>query len=152
VKLNQRPNQIQPAAICLIITGTLNAGLGVLGVISGLTQMRNPANRSAMDSEAERLGYVTGQFGGLLVFFLNIVVAPMIIYGAVKMISGLSYNWARTASVLAIIPLTSCCFLIGAPIGIWALIVLNKPEVKLFFERGGMDIPPPPPPNYYSPT
>ena len=65
------------------------------------------------------------------------------------MINGSSYNWAKASAILAIIPLTSCCFLIGAPIGIWALMVLNKPEEKRFFEHGGVDLPPPPP-NYYA--
>jgi len=46
------------------------------------------------------------------------------------------------------IPFTSCCFLIGAPIGIWALVVLSKPEVQMFFGRGGANYQPPPPPQY----
>jgi hypothetical protein len=153
MNVNQRPGQIQPAAVCLIITGALNATLGMLGVISGVIRINNPANRPDMVSEAQRLGYDVGQFGGLLVFFLNIVVAPMIIYGALKMLNGTNYNWAKAAAILAIIPLTSCCFLVGAPIGIWALVVLRKPDVKLFFERGGENYqPPPPPPEYYSST
>jgi hypothetical protein len=38
------------------------------------------------------------------------------------------------ASILAMIPcFTSCCCLVGLPIGIYALVVLNKPEVKSAF-------------------
>jgi hypothetical protein len=59
---------------------------------------------------------------------LSLVAAPMIIYGAVKMLNGSSYGWAKASSILAIIPFTSCCFLIGAPIGIWALVVLSNPK------------------------
>jgi len=150
--VNQRPAQLQPVAILLIITGAFNAALGLLGVVSGLYQIVNPGGRAPTGSEAERFGYVTGQLIGLLIFFLSVVAAPVIIYGAVKMLYGSSYNWAKTAAVLAIIPFTSCCFLIGAPIGIWALVALNKPEVKMFFGRDGGDHPPPPPPQYYPPT
>jgi len=151
--MDQKPSQLQPAAICLIITGAINAALGLAFLLGGLMQVINPAKRPAVGSGAERLGYVTGQFIGLLAFFLSFVVAPIIIYGAVRMLNGLSYNWAKAASILAIIPFTSCCFLIGAPIGIWSLVVLRKPEVKMFFERGGANYqqPPPPPPQYYSP-
>lgn len=146
--MGQKPNTVPPA-VCLIITAVLNAALGLLGVASGIMQIINPANRPITGSEAERIGYYTGQSIALVAFLLSFVAAPIILYGAVKLLNGASYNWAKTASILAIIPFTSCCFLIGAPIGIWALVVLSKPEVKMFFGRGGGHIPPPPPPQYY---
>jgi MFS family permease len=149
--VDRTPGQVQPAAICLIITGAINAGLGLFCVISGLIQISSPANRPVTGSEAERLGYFAGQFALLFVFLLGLVAGPVIIYGAVKMFNGSSYGWAKTASILAIIPFTSCCFLIGAPVGIWALVVLSKPEVKMFFWRGE-NYQPPPPPQYYSTT
>jgi hypothetical protein len=146
----QMPAQVQRAAVCLIITGAINAALGLFCVISGLIHISNPAKRPVMGSNAESLGFVTGQLIGLLIFVLGFVAAPIIIYGAIKMLNGSSYGGAKAASILAIIPFTSCCFLIGAPIGIWALVVLSKPEVKLFFERGGANHQPPAPPQYYS--
>jgi len=150
--MDQKPVQLQPAAICLIITGAINAALGLMFLPGGLIQIINPTDRPAMGSRAYNLGYVTGQFIGLLAFFLSFIVAPIIIYGAVKMLNGLSYTWAKAASILAIIPFTSCCFLIGAPIGIWSLVVLSKPEVKMFFGRGGANNQPPPPPQYHPST
>src|SRR5262245_33104356 len=110
MKVDRKPGQVQPAAISLIIVGSLNAALGLLGILSQLMRIGNP-RRPVTGSEAETLGYVTGQFIGLLTFLLSIVAAPMIIYGAVKMLNGLSYGWAKAASILAIIPFTSCCFL-----------------------------------------
>jgi hypothetical protein len=150
--VDQKPAQVQPAAICLIITGALNAALGLLGIISQIIQLSNPAKRSIPGSEAERIGYVSGQFIASSNFFLSLVAAPIIIYGAVKLLNGSSYGWAKAASILAIVPITSCCFLAGAPIGIWALVVLSKPEVKMFFGRGGANHQPPPPPQYHSST
>ena len=38
------------------------------------------------------------------------------------------------ASILAMIPCLSPCCLIGLPIGIWALVILMKPEVKAAFK------------------
>jgi len=147
--MDRKPEPVQPA-VWLIITGSLNAALGLFCVIGGLIQINNPANSPVAVSEAERLGYYTGQFAVIFVFLLGLVSAPVIIYGAVKMFNGSSYGWAKAASILAIIPFTSCCFLIGAPIGIWALVVLSRPEVKMFFGRGGANYQPPPPPQYYS--
>jgi hypothetical protein len=43
-----------------------------------------------------------------------------------------SYGLAMTSSILAMIPCHVCC-MVGLPIGIWALIVLLKPEVKSAF-------------------
>jgi hypothetical protein len=147
--MDRKPEPVQPA-VWLIITGSLNAALGLFCVVGGLMQINNPANRPVAVSEAERLGYYAGQSGAVFVFLLGLVSAPVIIYGAVKMFNGSSYGWAKAASNLAIIPFTSCCFLIGAPIGIWALVVLSRPEVKMFFGRGGANYQPPPPPQYYS--
>lgn len=146
--MGQKPNTVPPA-VCLIITGALNAALGLLGVVSGIMQINNPADRPITGSEAERFGYYVGQSAALIAFLLSLVMAPVIIYGAAKMLNGVGYNWAKTASILAIVPFTSCCFLIGAPIGIWALVVLSKPEVKMFFERGGANYHPPGPPQHY---
>src|SRR5262249_32669884 len=147
--MGQKPNTVPPA-VCLIITGALNASLGLYGMVSGIIQISNPGNRPTTGSEAERFGFYTGQSIVLVVFLLSLVAAPVTIYGAVKMLNGASYDWAKAASILAIIPFTSCCFLIGAPIGIWALVVLSKPDVKMFFGRGGANHPPPPPPQYSS--
>jgi hypothetical protein len=147
----QKPGTVPPA-VCLIITGGLNAAIGLYGLIGGIIQINNPANRPIVGNEAQRIGYYTGQSAVLTVFLLSLVTAPVIIYGAVKMIKGTSYNWAKASSILAIFPLTSCCFLIGAPFGIWALVVLSKPEVKMFFGRGGANHQPPGPPQYHSST
>src|SRR5262245_35849368 len=114
--------------------------------------MSDPARRPITGSEATRVGYVSGQFMSSSNSCLSLGAAPIIIYGAVKMLKGSSYGWAKAASILAIVPITSCCFLIGAPIGIWALVVLSKPEVKIFFGRGGANYQPPPPPQYHSST
>jgi len=146
--MGQKPNTTAPA-VCLMITAMLNAALGLLGLVSGVMQLKNPANGPIAGTEAERFGYYTGQSTVLIAFLMSAITAPLIIYGAVKMINGASYNWAKTASVLAIVPFTSCCFLIGAPIGVWALVVLSKPEVKMFFDRGGANYQPPGPPQYY---
>jgi hypothetical protein len=91
------------------------------------------------------------RMGGLLaevVFLLSTIAAPFIIKWAVDMLKGRNYSSAKKAAILAMIPMTSCCFLFGAPVGLWALMVLSKPEVKTFFETGRVDFSPPPPPQY----
>ena len=66
---------------------------------------------------------------------LGLVVAPLIILGGARMRALQSYGMAVTASVLALIPCLTCtgCCGLGQGIGIWALVVLLKPEVKALF-------------------
>ncbi len=67
--------------------------------------------------------------------FVQIACGTLMIVGGMKMRQGKSYKLAQTASVIAMIPCTaSCCCVVGLPIGIWSLILLNKPEVKGVFE------------------
>ena len=75
-------------------------------------------------------------FSGTFSVISNIVAllaSGLILFGGLKMKKLESYGLAITASILAIIPCTSGCCLVGLPIGIWALVVLSKPEVKSAF-------------------
>jgi hypothetical protein len=148
--MGEKPDTDLPA-VCLMITGALNAALGFLAVGSRFKEALGRANDPAL-ARAARIANVVGIFIVQLPVLLDLVAAPLIIYGAVKMFNGSSYGWAKAASILAIIPFTSCCFLIGAPTGIWALVVSSKPKAKLFYGRGGANHQPPGPPQYHSST
>jgi hypothetical protein len=69
-----------------------------------------------------------GMLGGLLGLPLGLAV----VLGAVRMRSLRAYELAVTSSILAMLPLTLGWF-IGLPLGIWAFLVLRKPEVKEAF-------------------
>jgi hypothetical protein len=70
---------------------------------------------------------------GLISNLVNIGIGVLILFGGLKMKKLESFGLAVTASVLAILPCTSPCCLVGIPIGIWALVVLFRPEVKSAF-------------------
>ena len=70
---------------------------------------------------------------GIVSSIVTIAIAGLILYGALKMRKLQGYGWAITASILALVPCVSPCCLVGTPIGIWALVVLAKPEVKASF-------------------
>lgn len=97
------------------------------------------------------MGFFAGFFGSTAFGVLSLLIAPVIIFGAIQMMKGRKYDLSKTAAILAVIPFTSCCFLLGAPFGIWALMVLSKPDVKAFFNgeitRRRFN-PPPPPQNW----
>lgn len=64
---------------------------------------------------------------GLLLF--KVAPAALIFFGGLQMLHLRSYAWALAAGILAIVS----CSLVSFPIGIWALVVLNRQEVKEAF-------------------
>lgn len=64
---------------------------------------------------------------------VGIVADVLIIIGALRMKALQGYGLAITASILAILPCLSPCCILSMPFGIWALIVLTRPEVKSQF-------------------
>jgi len=67
---------------------------------------------------------------GVLASIVGLLVSGLILFGGLNMRKLENYGLAMTASVVSMIPCVSPCCLIGLPIGIWALVVLSKPEVK----------------------
>ena len=145
--INPVAAQVKPPAIGLIVVGVINLLLGLMAVLSLLLRLTGRSVQPTLIADGSA-AYRTGQVMAQLVFIISLVVAPFVIKGAVDMLRGRKYSSAKMAAILAMIPMTSCCFLLGAPFGIWALIVLSKPEVKTFFETGRDDFSPPPPPQY----
>ncbi len=149
--MNDVLSKIKAPAIGLIVVGALNFALGLLSVLSGLLRLTGiiPGDELPIN-EAERMGYLVGTFGVYGVAFISLIIAPFMVYGAVQMLGGKSYKFAKTSAILAIIPFISCCFIIGIPFGIWALMVLSKPEVRAFFsgERNFQNQYPPMPPKF----
>lgn len=126
--------KLRAPAIGLIIAGSLNGMTGLLALLSGLFRLTGIAGKETLPSDqAERMGFMIGTIGSYIVALLSLILAPVIIYGAVQMMQGKKPGLAKIAAILAIIPVTSCCFLIGIPMGIWSLVVLAKPEVKAIF-------------------
>jgi len=69
---------------------------------------------------------------GFLVLGLGIGV--LIIVGSIKMMRLRSAALAKTSAVLALIPFPNpATWLLGLPMGIWALVVLSRPEVEAAF-------------------
>ncbi|HKI69403.1 MAG TPA: hypothetical protein VKA67_07440, partial [Verrucomicrobiae bacterium] len=72
---------------------------------------------------------------GIVGDLFTLVMAGLILMGALKMKSLRSYEFSITAAILCMVPcVTPCCgWIFGLPFGIWALVVLRSPEVKSSF-------------------
>jgi hypothetical protein len=128
-------NLINGPATGLLITGILGAvgaagGLlmNVLGVGAGAFQAGRGGNAAA-----ERLINVVAGGAGIVSSLVHIALAALIIYGALQMKKLVNYKLAMATAIIALAPCVSPCCLVGLPVGIWALVMLNKPEVKSAF-------------------
>ena len=74
---------------------------------------------------------------GIVQYSLSLIANIFILIGAIKMKNCQSYGLAMTAGILSILFQCGCCCL-GLGAGIWALVILSKPEVKAAFAQNKM--------------
>jgi hypothetical protein len=120
-------------AICLLITGILGFGWSVFRLLVTLLAAKVPVDPQAPEflrkaQEIERGGF------GVILAVLFIIVAVVIILGAIMMLRGKGWAIAVTSCILAMINLNGCCCILGIPFGIWSLVILMKPEIKEAFD------------------
>ncbi len=105
--------KVNGPAIGLMVT----AGLGVLGALISIVLTLVPIGGDPADMYGEQFAFLSGAIQiGLNV--IGIAVCGFIFW----------------ASIEAMIPCLSPCCIVGLPIGIWAIIVLMKDEVKSAFK------------------
>jgi hypothetical protein len=71
---------------------------------------------------------------GIATKMVGLAISVFVLFGAIKMQKLTGYGFAFATAIVALIPCFSPCCVLGLPIGIWALVMLNKPEVKSQFK------------------
>jgi len=72
-----------------------------------------------------------GPLAGVISFAIA-ALNGFVLFGAIKLLRLQNRGMAMAGAVVAMLPCQCCCVL-GLPFGIWALVVLSKPEVKSAF-------------------
>ena len=122
-------NQVSGPATALIVLGILH----FLGVAISIV-FRFVGTSIFSGSQMSNQPFAD-MFSGALATISNIlglIIAFLILMGGIKMKRLENYALAMTASIVALLPCSACC-IVGLPIGIWALVILSKPEVKSSF-------------------
>ncbi len=122
--------QLKGPAIGLLVTAGIGAAWQVLSLILNLMG----AGMGAMMRGTRGMPSMLSGGIGVMFSVIGIVMAVVVFMGASKMKNAESYGFAMAAAIIAMIPCVSPCCLFGLPLGIWALIVLLKPEVKAAFQ------------------
>ncbi|MCA9143540.1 MAG: hypothetical protein H6821_04785 [Planctomycetaceae bacterium] len=119
-------------ATLLLVAGGLGVAAHILGIllnILGVSMMGAAPAEGGPDQTA----MVAQGIGAIVGAAIGLGFDALVIVGALKMKKLESYGLAMAASIIAMLPCISCGCLLGLPIGIWSLVVLNKPEVKSAF-------------------
>jgi hypothetical protein len=132
--------QVQGPAIGLIVAGILNLVPFLLVVLGLVYQLLVGQTGVGVPGIAE-IVIIAIMFG------LCLPVGVVMIIGGLRMLRLESKGLATTASILALLPGPFGC-MVGIPIGIWSMIVLNRPTVKAAFagKPSNSDEPRPSPP------
>jgi hypothetical protein len=127
-------DQLNGPGIAMIVLGALNIVLVLIRLAFTLAGigMSSLAGNSAENDAGKMLVGFFATFG-LAILGVGLIGALIILFGGIKMRRMENYSLCMVASIVAMIPCVSCCFLIGIPIGIWSLVILSKPEVKNAF-------------------
>ena len=119
------------------------AGLGIaLALINLVLVLLGTSFLAAMGSSnggleslggSDKVGLFARMGSSIVQNLLGLVGGGVILWGGYQMKQVRNYNLAMAAAVVAMVPCVSPCCWFGLPVGIWALVVLNKPEVKSAF-------------------
>ncbi len=136
--------KVKVPAIGLIVTSIINILLSVWGavklIVGGqatvqqindeMAQMNNPQMQQFMHQFVHMMGPVA-----MGTQFFQLLMAVLILFGAMKMKSLKSHQFAMTVAILSVIPCCTDCWAypFSLVFGIWAIVVLFKPDVKSRF-------------------
>lgn len=136
--------RIKVPAVALMVASILNIILALWDLIemifsspdlqpidSALEQLNNPQ----IEQFAQKMLHLMYGPLGIVNILIELAVSVLILAGAKKMKSLQSYQFSLAAAGLSIVPcLTPCSgFFLGLAFGIWALVVLRRPDVKSHF-------------------
>ena len=122
--------RVSAPGVCLIVIAVLSLVMGVLNILANILQI-------GIAAVGDMKEVMPVMFMGPVVIFsgaIGIIVAIVVLIGAIKMRRLETYWLAMTASILALIPCIAPCCIFGLPFGIWALVVLSDPIVKMSFK------------------
>ena len=117
--------------ISLILLSPLFAE-GYMGILEQIA--RDQGNQDLQEVLEEfRRNQASSQIFSIGMNLIALAAGVVIIYGANQMRKGRNWGISMAAAIIAMIPCVSPCCCLGLPVGIWAIIILIKEDVKQAF-------------------
>ena len=116
----------------------INAGLCILTAVAGILLhlgMLSAGQFPRMTGQDKFITLFPAAFG-IGNAILGLVLHSIVFIGAMRMRQLRSHKWAMAAAVISLVTTVcggSCCCLLNLGLGIWALVLLAKPEVRSAF-------------------
>lgn len=122
--------------ILLIVFGSLSLVLALFSLVTGgdadSEQMGKLLSDPNLPPAAKEMIVKLAGGGARLIALFGAAIAGLTIFGGVQMRTLKNYGVAVAACIVAMLPCTNCCC-VTLPVGIWALTILMKPEIKASF-------------------
>jgi len=132
--------KVQIPAIGLIVLGILGVLVSALGFLQSSFDAQKLIDMGMSPDRAQRIAEFMGSGGHTLLIAAHVVGilgCGFTAWAGFQMLKLESWRACVVANVLVMVPFTSCCCLLGVPVGIWGLVLLFNADVKRAFEGGG---------------
>jgi hypothetical protein len=138
-------NEVKAPSICLQVISALGFVLSIWSLIK-LVFFKNMIEQDLerivaqypqlQDAHFQELMHTIYGPVGIASNVFTLVISALIFWAALKMRNLQSYTFVIVATILAMLPCaTNCCvWVLGLPIGIWALVVLGRKHIKSHFK------------------
>jgi len=138
--LSDPKSVVTAPAVALLIVAIMDLAMDLFGLVAGVAGWGMGVAGSGMqfpthgiDPEFQEIIHrLTGPIG-IAGNLFSVVGNVVILVGGLRMMSLRNYGLCMVAAVLAVIPCTAPCCCLGIAAGIWALVILTRPEVKQAF-------------------
>lgn len=126
----QIKNKVMPPAVAMIVAAAIGLAVTIFNFAFSFKEPVIDPNLPPFWQDAMRgaAGPTASVVQGIFVVF-NL----LIIFGASQMVRCRMWGLALMASILSMINFGGCCCVLGLPFGIWSLVILLSPDVKLAF-------------------
>lgn len=91
-------------------------------------------NVGVAEEQAQQMADIAAKAGPALSIAF-IVLNALIFVGALQLMKLRGRGLAMTAAILSFVNCGSCCCVLSAPFGIWALIAMRRPDVQAAMEQ-----------------
>jgi hypothetical protein len=108
----------------MMIVGGLGLAFAAFAILAAILGLRR------QPGQPEDLALTTADY---ISAFVSLIWAIVVLAGGLKMKSLSGRGSALTAAIVALLPCNALC-LLGLPVGIWAIMTLNRDDVKAAFD------------------
>ncbi len=131
---NSLAGQFKILGIIFIILSAIGFFGAILASLGNIVQLAQGGPKPPPNMDAAGVsGFYFGFYVSIVMVGLSIFFQPLILWAGINMLRRKGRGIVLTGAIIATIPLLSSCCLLGMPFGIWALVLLMRPESKSLF-------------------